>query len=231
MNHDTHREDDQSRNDIPPVDTTGTVSAKTGSALPLGFWLPTVDRLLEREFEAAFADLYVTRREWQVLNLVAGEIRDERLRTKLDGKPGRLAALVDRGWITGEPGAWQLTDAGREVHARLKERVDGVRARVRAAVSPDDYATTLASLEAIARALGWDESNAHDRRGRGRFGRRGRQAWGPRQGGGFGRFGMPPFRPGSGHGPLPGHGHHPVEREIHVHVHVDDRRGRDHGDR
>ncbi len=223
--HDTpDHENDQSRD--------GTTPTGPGSSLPLGFWLPTVDRLLEREFEAAFVDLDVTRREWQALNLIAGEVRDERLRAKLDARPGRLVALVDRGWVTGEPGAWQLTETGREAHAHLKERVDGIRARVHGAVSPDDYATTLASLEAIARALGWNESDA-DRPGRGRFGRRGRKAWGPRHGRGFGPFGVPPFRPGFGNGPH--QGHHGGEREIHVHVHLDDRRGhgrgREHGGR
>ncbi len=226
MNHMNHNTDDQSRNDAMTGDAANAAATRTGGSLPLGFWLPTVDRLLEREFEAAFAGLDVTRREWQALNLIAGGIRDERLRAKLDARPGRLAALVERGWVTGEPGAWLLTDEGREAHARLKEHVDGVRARVRDAVSPEDYATTLASLEAIARALGWDESAAGNRPGRGRYGRRGRKgAWGPGRGRGFGKFGMPPFRPGFGYGPFHGHGPHGGERELHVHVHLDDRRG------
>ncbi|MBM7502706.1 MarR family winged helix-turn-helix transcriptional regulator [Agromyces aurantiacus] len=211
---------------------------------PLGFWLKTVDRLIDREFETAFADLGVTRRDWRLLNLLGGEARDERLLAKLDARPHRLDDLVDRGWVAGEPGAWTLTDGGRDALAALGERVAAIRSRIGGAVSSDDYATTLTTLEAMARELGWSEEAAAAWRREARSRRRGGFASrDPRPGPGFRRFGRPAFGPtGAGtdrhdgcHHPDHGrhgraHGHGPHERhgaaEVHVHVHLDERRGR-----
>lgn len=54
----------------------------------------------------------------------------------------------------------------------------------RAGISDEDFATTTATLEKMARNLGWDESPRHERHfGPGRFGRRGRHPGGLR---GFG---------------------------------------------
>ncbi|MCP2366990.1 hypothetical protein BCL57_001144 [Agromyces flavus] len=251
MNHhdhpDTAQPDDQPQRDASVSDERpdgpAPDSTTDGAGRPLGFWLTALDRLIDREFETAFADLEVTRRDWRVLNLLGGEVRDDRLRAKLEARPDRMLPLVERGWVAGEPGAWELTEAGRAAHADLAERVDGIRSRIRGAVSSDDYATTLASLEAMARALGWDESSPGIPRGRGRFGRRGPgRPWGARRArgfGGFGRFGTPPWAfderddhrgHGAAHEPHHhGHGHHRHphgEREVHVHVHLDDHRGR-----
>ena len=250
-------------NDDDNLDPTADPSP-TGAPRPLGYWLKAVDRLIDREFEAAFADLDATRRDWRLLNLIGGEVTDERLRAKLDARPHRLLPLLERGWVAGEPGAWTLTDAGRDALDALGERVSAIRSRVGGAVSSDDYATTLASLEAIARELGWDEADADAWRRTGRTGRRGRGPWGMRPGPGFRRFGRPPFGPGFGPGSGPaehddcrhpghahGHSHHGRDhegradaghgdaahrfagdgRDVHVHVHLDDPRGRRHGHR
>ncbi|MGG7507937.1 hypothetical protein [Plantibacter sp. YIM 135249] len=81
--------------------------------------------------------------------------------------------FVDRGWVTTEDGI-ALTDAGREAHAALLTKVTAIRSTVTDAVSPEDFATTMASLESIARGFGWDESTASER------GPRGRREHGPR---------------------------------------------------
>jgi len=79
--------------------------------------------------------------------------------------------------------------------------IDAVRARVSGAVSPEDYATTVAALEAIARELGWDESHAGHGSGRGE-----RHGFGP---GAHGHRGFGPDAGfGRGFGPGFGHGHH-----------------------
>lgn len=89
-----------------------------------------------------------------------------------------------RGWVTIDADGIALTDTGREAHSALRTKVEAVRQTVTDAVSPEDLATTLTSLESIARAFGWDESNAHEHGPRGRFGR------GPRgQRDGFGHRG------------------------------------------
>ncbi|HEX6954111.1 MAG TPA: hypothetical protein VF156_04450 [Agromyces sp.] len=170
---------------------------------PLGFWLKTVDRLVSREFAAAFDDLDVTRREWRLLNLIAGDVPDERLTAKLAARPHLVASLVDRGWVAEHDGAWRVTDDGRAALSSLGEHVNRIRSRVADAVPAEDYATTLATLEAIARELGWDEEaeraeRPHRHFGHGPRGRRYRT-----HGAEHGRFGG--GRPGD---------------EVHVHVHV-----------
>ena len=171
---------------------------------PLGFWLRTVDGLITREFAAAFADADIDRRDWMILNVLSGDVDAPGLRRALRPPRGRrLRGLAERGWVEEQgDGTWALTDEGRAARERLGEIVDGIRSRVAGAVSPDDYATTMASLEAIARELGWEEGQ---RMPRGGFGRgrglrpgarlRSRVRPGARFGPGFGRRG---FGPGFG---------------------------------
>lgn len=164
---------------------------------PLGFWLRLVDGLLTREVGIALEGEGVSGRDWMLLNVLAGTVDAPGLDERLAGKGKRLRRLEELGWAQEQgDGTWALTDAGREAHARLSEAVHGVRSRVAGAVSSEDYATTLESLEAIARELGWDESQPFPRE--------------PRFGGG--RFGGPhPFRPEIryGWGPNRHHGFEP----------------------
>lgn len=164
---------------------------------PLGFWLRLVDGLLTREVGIALESEGVSRRDWMLLNVLAGTVDAPGLDERLARKGKRLRRLEELGWAQEQgDGTWALTDAGREAHARLAQTVTGVRSRVASAVSPEEYETTVASLEAIARELGWDESQPFPRE--------------PRFGGG--RFGGPhPFRPEIrfGWGPNRHHGFHP----------------------
>jgi hypothetical protein len=158
--------DDNSNND-----NTSNTSMPT-SPRPLGYWLRVIDRRLDDSMRELFAADGVTRRDWRRLNLLAGAVSDPRMSEKLAARPERVRPLIDRGWVSGEPGAWRLTEAGEAARASLHERVTSLRARVTGAVSPEDFATTVASLEAIARELGWNEDERMPRRhGRG-FGRR-----------------------------------------------------------
>ncbi|WP_246159944.1 hypothetical protein [Microbacterium rhizomatis] len=165
-----------------------------------------------------------------VLNLLAGDVDDERLArlaervaTHSHKGGGKLfRALAERGWIVEEDGTWTLTDEGRAQRDVFKTRVDAIRERVTAAVSPEDYATTVASLEAVAREFGWDGA---ERMPRG-FGRRGfGHGFGPGRGfgpgfgpgRGFG-YGHPDFgrgRPGFGPDDAERHGHHGCGPDAH----------------
>ncbi|MDN3496772.1 hypothetical protein QL996_12595 [Planococcus sp. APC 4015] len=169
-------------------DNTGTPKGVPTDPRPLGYWLRVVDGLLTSEFATAFEGEGIDRRDWMLLNAVSGEALHPSVAAKLARRSKRLHALAERGWVTETDGQWSLTDAGREAHTRLGSLVDGIRTRVSVAVSPDDFATTMTSLEAIARGLGWDE-NDRARRGS-RPGRR------------FGRG----FGPGRAHGRGFGHG-------------------------
>jgi hypothetical protein len=194
---------------------------------PLGFWLRVVDARLTREFHALFEADGIDRRDWMLLNAIAGTVDRGPVAARLERGGRRLRALVDRGWVTGTPGSWALTAEGRLAFERLGARVSEFRARVAGAVSPEDFATTLATLEAIAAELGGsDDDFGPDRRrgyGRGRgFGPGFGFGWGP--GRGFGH-GFGPGRRFEGDAPghqdpehqHPHHGHHHPHHEHHGH--------------
>jgi len=188
-----------------PEPSTGAEQA-VRTDRPFGFWLKLIDRRLSDEMQELFAADGITRRDWRMLNLLAGEARDERLAERLHSKPHALHHLAERGWIAGAPPV--LTDAGREARDRLEVQVRALRERVAGSVSAEDFATTLRSLEAIARELGWDESESIPRGHRG--GRRhGFGGWhGAGKVHGFGRH--------------PGFGPQPSRQDVHVHVHLHD---------
>ncbi|MBW9119921.1 hypothetical protein JNB63_07450 [Microbacterium trichothecenolyticum] len=178
-----------------------------GDARPLGYWLRAVDGLLTREFAKALEAEGITRRDWMLLNVLSGDIDAPEFRERLARKGKRLRGLEERGWAEEQgDGTWTLTDLGRAEKQRIGTIVDGLRARVVAAVGGDEaYAALTGSLEAIARELGWDEDATGPERGFGGFGGFGpgfgpgfRPGFGPRFGPGFGGFG-----PGFGGRPRP----------------------------
>lgn len=142
-------DDRTNMNDTDPIIPT--------SPHPLGFWLRVIDRRLDDEMRELFEAEGLTRRDWRRLNLIGGAVADERMTERLAAHPEKVAPLVERGWVEGEPGAWRLTEAGVAARDGLQQRVSSLRARVADSVSPEDFATTVASLEAIARTLGWSE--------------------------------------------------------------------------
>ena len=202
----------------------GTEGALPTDSRPLGYWLRQVDARLTREFATVLADEGVTRRDWMLLNAVSGDVDVPGLAERLARKGKRLAGLERRGWVDeAGDGTWTLTAEGRAAKDRIASLVGDIRGRVAGAVPPEDFATTMTSLEAIARELGWTEDAASDR-GRG-FGPRFGRGFGPGFGRGFhpgwGRAFVPgrgegwgpdnEFGPGHGFGPGhefgPGHGH------------------------
>src|SRR6478736_10447387 len=97
-------------------DTTPTEGAPEADRIPtdgrpLGFWLRAVDALLTREFDAAFAEEGVTRRDWMLLNALARTVDAPESGQWLARKGKRLRGLEKRGWAdeTGD-GTWVLTD-------------------------------------------------------------------------------------------------------------------------
>ncbi|MEN2738775.1 hypothetical protein ABCS02_13375 [Microbacterium sp. X-17] len=131
--------------------------------------------------------------------------------TQNDGSPAEHSLLY---WLraVGFGAAREVMHSVHEGDERSwQELADEVSAKLAAAVSPEDLETTRASLQAMARALGWDEAEAAGKLrgfgpGRGFGPRRG---FGP--GRGFGPWGG--YGPGFGAGYGPGfgphhHGHH-----------------------
>lgn len=161
---------------------------------PFGYWLKAADRLMAAEFATAFEGEHATRRDWRILNIIDGTVPSPR---SLNGH--KMHRLVERGWVVADGDGWTLTDEGRAAKERLGAIVEGIRAKVSDAVSAEEMATTLASLEKIARAFGWDEETPLPRGRRHGFG-------GPRHGHGFPRGFGHPFGRGFGRGPEHGFG-------------------------
>ncbi|MBS0023711.1 MarR family winged helix-turn-helix transcriptional regulator [Microbacterium paraoxydans] len=205
--------------------TTTTDTPGTPQSRPFGYWLKAVDRLMAAEFAAAFDGEGITRRDWRLLNVVDGTADHDR-----PLNPHKLHRLIDRGWVTADGEGWALTDDGRAAKERLGALVDGIRAKVVDAVPAEDLDTTLASLEAIARAFGWEEGTPLPRTHRDPRGHRHRRGFGfP------GPFGRHDFGPRSfaehGSGPRSfghGFGEHGFDRHG-LDGRDDHGRGHDHG--
>ena len=132
---------------------------------PIGFWLKLVDRLIDEQFDRALADYAVTRRQWEVLNILSpGPSTLTRLNQELEpffGPPARgsaaedVAGLIDRGWVDVAFEYYELTGAGAIEHAELHRLVAKNRNAALAELDQDDYAAAVRTLEHVARALGW----------------------------------------------------------------------------
>lgn len=175
-------------------------------ARPFAFWLRVADGALAREFQDAVAREGIGRRDARLLALLAEDSPSPEFAERIRRHGGKkLRGLVHRGWVAENDGTWTLTDEGRAVQSRLDDATAAIRARISAAVSDDDLATTRASLEALAREFGAGPGTRMPRGlGRRGFGPRPRPGFGPGGvgPGGFGPegFGSGGFGPG-GYGP------------------------------
>jgi hypothetical protein len=135
---------------------------------PIGFWLKLVDRLIDERFAAIIEEHGVTRRQWQLLNVMEpGAATVEQLDQSIAPfvEPGteetaaeHLAELVDSDWITVNGSVYSLTDRGRSAFGRLQEVVDSLRDQTGEGLTQEQYETTLSALERMAVNLGWQGS-------------------------------------------------------------------------
>jgi DNA-binding MarR family transcriptional regulator len=121
---------------------------------PIGYWLKELDRLIEAGFADVLAAEGLTRRHWQVLNVLAQRQRDEH---ELDealapfgGVQDTAETLVARGWIARQDEAFALTAAGDAALERVGASVHALRARVTDGIAPEEYATTVHTLRQMA---------------------------------------------------------------------------------
>lgn len=140
------------------------------SERPIGFWLRLVDRLIDERFASILEEHGVTRRQWQLLGVLrrspasAAEL-DEAVAPFLteegETSSDSLGELVESGWVAREGEArFVLTELGQDAFGRLADVVDATRELVAEGVAEEDYATTLATLERMARNFGWSDSAA-----------------------------------------------------------------------
>ncbi|GAA2728148.1 MarR family winged helix-turn-helix transcriptional regulator [Cellulomonas aerilata] len=127
---------------------------------PIGWWLKEAETALDEAFVAALAGDEVDRRGWQVLaSLERGPMTPAGLKESLASfdSSATIATLLhhlrSRGWVGESDGRLRLTEAGEAKHAELAARVDGVRARVAAALPEEDHQQLVALLGRLVEGL------------------------------------------------------------------------------
>lgn len=138
-----------------------------GQPRPIGYWLKLVDRLIDDHFVAVLEEHGVTRRQWQLLNVLSGgpasvEQLDAAVAPFLAGDDGssvdHLTELIESGWVDATPTGYELTERGRTAVERLTGVIEDLRGSARAGIAADEYATTVGVLERMARNLGWEDA-------------------------------------------------------------------------
>jgi hypothetical protein len=130
---------------------------------PIGYWVKHVDGLIERHLDSALAADAVSRREWQVLNLLDRAAASEAAVVEAlrpFWTPGARSAadvlqgLAARGWSERDgSGSVRLTPAGAAARAALAERVQAFRTAMTAGIAPAQHAATVESLRLTAENL------------------------------------------------------------------------------
>lgn len=133
---------------------------------PIGYWLKLVDRLIDERFAETLDEHGVTRRQWQLLNVLANgpgtaaEL-DTAVAPFLQGDEGEssaehLAELVDSGWVLANDSGYAITERGTLAFSRLAEVVATNRTAATRGLTQAQYDETLRVLEVLARNLGWE---------------------------------------------------------------------------
>lgn len=119
---------------------------------PIGYWLKKLDGLIDGDFERQLGDAGLTRRQWQVLNLLEDgprsmpELQAE-LEPFLRDSPGELSdavsGLVSRGWADSRDNVIGLTEAGQAQFGLVKAKVAELRQALALGISPEEYQATI----------------------------------------------------------------------------------------
>ena len=133
---------------------------------PLGYWLKLVDSLIDEQFAATLEEHGVTRRQWQVLNLLEQRpaTKDE-LKSELslffatadepESFDEHLLELVESGWIVQEDSEYSITERGHVSLLKLSELVEKIRTQSGEDLDGSEYQAVVVALEKIARSMGW----------------------------------------------------------------------------
>ena len=131
----------------------------------LASWLRIAEAMIARERAAALSAAGVTRGEFRILSGLAADELPERLRERLARGGKRLFALEARGWIAATADGWELTEAGETVRERADAALSAADLRVSESVPAAELEAARATLESLARELGWTEGLRLPRRG------------------------------------------------------------------
>jgi len=130
---------------------------------PIGYWLKHLDDLIEAAAERTFAEEKLTRRHWQIMNVLRESPQEEAGLSEAIRPfwgPGAITLheviceLTRRGWLTqDDAGRYSLTPAGQAGHATVEKKVRGVRATFITGLTEEDYLGTLRVLQRMAENL------------------------------------------------------------------------------
>lgn len=120
---------------------------------PLGYWLTTLDRLLDDQVADALAERGLSRRDWHALGrLEHGAVADDVAVELLPAAEGLVAA----GLVEHRSGEYRSTESGSELVSEVQDGpVQAVAERAAEGLSPEQYDALLGSLEQVATNLGW----------------------------------------------------------------------------
>jgi DNA-binding MarR family transcriptional regulator len=131
---------------------------------PIGYWLKLVDRLIDEQFASTIEEHGVTRRQWQLLNVLSREPATvEQLDAAVapflsaddqESSVDHLTELIESGWVDATPSGYDVTERGRGAFERLTEVVATQRTVMAAGVTEEEYTLTVSVLERMARNLG-----------------------------------------------------------------------------
>ncbi len=134
---------------------------------PIGYWLKLVDTLIEKQFATTLDEHGVTRRQWQLLNVLARshatiEQLDEAIAPFIHGTgesaAEHLSELIESAWVDATPDGYELTDRGRVAFSTLAEVVTKQRAAISQGIDEKQYLETVGVLELMARNLGHQQA-------------------------------------------------------------------------
>lgn len=125
---------------------------------PIGFWVKRLDRLIDDRSEALLTEAGATRRDWQVLNLLAETSRTlADIEAALAPFPDVAAAtrkLLHHGHATeDETETIHLTDTGRALRVDLGGRIATLRELAVRGIEDHDYQHTIDTLTHMCRNL------------------------------------------------------------------------------
>ncbi|MCG2620915.1 MarR family transcriptional regulator [Arthrobacter sp. I2-34] len=133
---------------------------------PIGFWLRLVDGLIGEQFESTVEEHGITRRQWQIMNVLAehpatSSQLDESLKpyfkqTADESSAEHLDELIESGWVAEDNGGFALTDQGHRSLAALGDVVERNRQQATVGIAEEEYDAALDVLQRMARNLGWE---------------------------------------------------------------------------